>query len=350
MAGLLGARAALKLRAAIICVFVGAAVALPAAACINTFKTELMEARGTGEPGALAALVAEAEARYRESPTLENTNDLAVGWVLTGRQAEGIRLLRELEQRQPGNAVVAANLGTALELAGQDEEALNWIRESVRRDPDEHQGSEWVHVRILETKLALKRDPHWLRKNSVIGWREGQRLPPNERSQPRNPRDIVDAIRYQLEERQQFVSAPDPVMGDLYLTLGDLANAFPAVWRDTWRRDEEEAESYRLALYYGTPHEARARERQAAAEARVEAARPAKLAAAKKEQEVRERAARLQQNADELRAKQREEQKRRRWLGLGIFGGFLVIIAVVATIVPWHRRKEGEGPAGGNPG
>ena len=59
-----------------------------------------------------------------------------------------------LERRYPGHHETAANLGTALELAGHDAPALQWIRIGIRRNADEHYGSEWLHVRILEAKIA----------------------------------------------------------------------------------------------------------------------------------------------------------------------------------------------------
>src|SRR5687767_15620251 len=97
----------------------------------NTFETEFMSYKRSGDAAGMARMVAAAEEAYRKSPTFENANDLAVGRILSGSKAEGIQVLRELEASKPGNAVVAANLGTALELSGADEEALQWIRESV---------------------------------------------------------------------------------------------------------------------------------------------------------------------------------------------------------------------------
>ena len=165
----------------------------PASACITTYTADIQRFQRERDTGALETLMREIAESHRHAPTIENTNDLAVAWILSGRVPQGIELLRGLEQRSSGNAIVAANLGTALEIAGDEDEALTWIRESVRRDPQENQGAEWVHVKILEAKVALKRDPHWLRKNSVIGWREGQRMPLDERSQPRSARKLVDA-------------------------------------------------------------------------------------------------------------------------------------------------------------
>ena len=310
----------------------------PAVACINTFASQIMEAKGTGNDKLVAEITANAQELHRKSPTLENTNDLAVAWVLTGRMAEGIQLLRDLEKQYPGNAIVAANLGTALELTGADEEALQWIRESVRRDPQEHEGSEWVHVRILEARQALKKDPNWLRKNSVVGWREGQRLPPNERSQPRTPRNLIDSIGYQLNERTQFVNAPDALVGDLYLSLGDLAHTYPAAYGQTWERDGEISSNYHSAIHYGTVHEARARERMDAADKRIEASRPAMQAAAKLEEEARVREDQRAQQAEQRKADLRNAQERRRWLAAGAFGTFSLVVGAVIFL----RSRRGE--------
>lgn len=325
------------------CVSIGIAALLatvPVGACINTFASSIMEARGTGNDKRVAEITAEAEAAHRKSPTLENANDLAVAWLLTGRAPEGIQLLRDLDQRYPGNAIVAANLGTALELAGEDEEALQWIRESVRRDPQEHQGSEWVHVRILEAKLAMKKDPNWLRKNSVVGWREGQRFPLDERSRPRAPVDIIGAIQYQLNERTQFVSAPDAIVGDLNLTVGDIAHSVPGAVSDAWERDGLVSSSYHAALIFGTVHEARARARMEIADKRIEEARPAMQAAARRDQEAGALQAERARNAEARKSTLQAEQRRRQWLPVAAFG---TLGLVVAGVVFFRRRKPAPG-------
>ena len=108
---------------------------------------------------------------HATKPTLENSNDLGVARLLTGKIDAAIALFRETEKKFPGNARVAANLGTALELKGENEEALKWIREGVLRDPSEHEGSEWLHVRILDAKIALAKDPGWFDKEQRAGAR-----------------------------------------------------------------------------------------------------------------------------------------------------------------------------------
>src|SRR5258708_17631923 len=81
-------------------------------------------------------------------------SDYAVSLVYVGKTKEAVELLQALEKEQPGTYVVAANLGTALELLGSNEEALYWIREGLRRNPQSHEGTEWLHAKILEAKIA----------------------------------------------------------------------------------------------------------------------------------------------------------------------------------------------------
>ena len=136
--------------------------------------------------------------------------------ILFGRVDEAIALLKDLEQRHPGKSATAANLGTAFELQGKDQAALQWIREGIRRDPKVHFGSEWVHVRILEAKLAIKADPHWLDTHSVMGLSFGDAPQPAE---PALPADHLGrehslaeswrAVAYQLFEPRCCVKPED---------------------------------------------------------------------------------------------------------------------------------------------
>jgi tetratricopeptide (TPR) repeat protein len=204
---------------------------LAASACINTYSFDLKSLLSAGEKERAHGLALDIEARHRKSPTPENTNDLAVVRILAGRYDEAIQMLRTLEATHPGKAITAANLGTALELAGDDTEALRWIREGYRRDPREHNGSEWVHVRILEAKLALARDPAWLAKNGVMRLdfgvddapRAPAKLPTDHTGRQRDLAATFAAINYQLFERTLFVAPPDAVVADLFMTCGDLA-------------------------------------------------------------------------------------------------------------------------------
>ena len=81
---------------------------------------------------------------------------------------EAIELLEELEKKSPGQYAVAANLGTAYELNGDNRKALEWIKKGVERNPESHFGTEWLHVKILEAKIAIEQNPEWLSNHSVL--------------------------------------------------------------------------------------------------------------------------------------------------------------------------------------
>lgn len=229
-----------------------AVLAAPGLACINTFDAQILEAQYNGLPQVAEQVVADLEKKHATAPTLESSNDLAVARILTGKYPEAIALLRETEQKFPGSAKVAANLGTALELSGNDAEALEWIREGLKRDADEHKGSEWLHARILEAKIEIAKNPKWLETNRVLALDFGKDevpevpaiLPITKEGRLRGGDDLVEDIQIQLDERTKFVKPPNAVVGDLARSLGDLLYA---------GFDVDPSRYYEMALEYGAP-------------------------------------------------------------------------------------------------
>lgn len=236
-----------------------ACAAVPAVACINTYDMELRGYLGAGDAAGVAAVIAKLDAKHEKTPTLENSNDRAVARLIAGRYPEAVEMLRQVEKTYPGKAIVAANLGTALELSGQNEEALNWIRVGVQRDPKEHNGTEWLHVKILEAKIAVARDPEWLVGHSVVGIDFGAAprpvlpvsMPLDAAGKPLTTKTIEDAIYYQLRERRKFVGQRDAIVADLYETLANLRYA--AGYGSTSIKDRlgDPKASYEAAQSYG---------------------------------------------------------------------------------------------------
>jgi hypothetical protein len=134
-------------------------------------------------------------------------------------------MLEAIERAHPNEYIIAVNLGTAYELNGEDEKALHWIQEGLRRNPDSHSGTEWLHVMILESKIAGSKDPDWARTHSVLGLDFGTgdvpamptRLPPGQSAD-----SVRKALIYQLHERLAFVHPPDPLVGGMIADLADL--------------------------------------------------------------------------------------------------------------------------------
>lgn len=158
------------------------------------------------------------------------SNNAAVEMIREGEVAKAVELLEKIEKESPGHYEVASNLGTAYELAGDNAKALRWIKKGIERNPNSHAGSEWVHVRILQAKLQMAKDPLWLNSNSIVGLDFGSGpLPSEPRTFPTgNEGESLDldqvyrSLEYQLKERMSLVGPPDPVVGDL---LYDYAQA-----------------------------------------------------------------------------------------------------------------------------
>jgi hypothetical protein len=155
-------------------------------------------------------------------------NDLAAVLIHTAGVAEAVELLKQIESEHPGLYMTASNLGTALELSGDDVEALKWIRKGIELNPDAHEQSEWIHARILEAKIAIASDPDWLKTHRVLGLSFkapiGDTLPTGNRNEPLSIDAIKAALIYQLHERLEFTNADDLIVANLLVDLGQLVS------------------------------------------------------------------------------------------------------------------------------
>lgn len=185
----------------------------------------------------------------RREPSFKHLTDLGVLLIHQGKYADAARLFVAMEGIFPGRYQTAANLGTTLELMGRDRPALRWIRIGMRRNASAHRGTEWLHARILEAKLALATDPKALDGRSVAGVAFEPvtvpplpvAYPPGNDDKPVKPHELQDAFHYQLSERLQFVKPKDAVVANLledWATLnlagGPVENTvvlYPLAWR-----------------------------------------------------------------------------------------------------------------------
>jgi hypothetical protein len=198
--------------------FVAAGIRL-AVGCINT---EVVDGPPQQLPAALfktlrpGPSLADAQAKfariigdYEDSPAdypeFEIRIDYAAALIYMDRAADAISVLQAIEVAFPGRYATASNLGTAYELVGDVPNAKTWIKRGIKRKPDSHQGTEWLHVAILDAKLKLKNNPEWLEKHSVL---DGDRK--------RKATDVERALEYQLNERLYFIKDNDPIMCDLF--------------------------------------------------------------------------------------------------------------------------------------
>jgi tetratricopeptide (TPR) repeat protein len=250
-----------------------------AMACVNAFGTDhegrLIHAdwevgkelaKSLTEPSAADYWRSNAKkviARARTQPDLESLTNLGVLLIYQGQYAQAIRLFLTIERRWPGHNETAANLGTALELAGHDAPALKWIRIGIQRNADEHYGTEWLHARILEAKLAAAKDPTYFDRHSITGLVFEKvlvpvvphELPAGNNGKPVKPWELNLALAFQLQERTGFVKPRDPVVANLLHDWATLNLAGGPI--------ESADVLYDLAVTYGAKRDALMRNRQA---------------------------------------------------------------------------------------
>lgn len=191
---------------------------------------------------------AQMEAELRNSTNFNDRSDYSIALMYLGRSKEAVELLKRLEREQPGHYFIAANLGTAYELAGDNEDAAHWIAEGIRRNPESHEGTEWLHLKILEAKIAQEKDPEYFKKHSVLDLRPetaGSGILIEE--QKLSPEQIAEAIQHQLTERVQFVKPPDAAVAGLLFDYAAIEAATGTL--------ESAEKILRVAIDYGYPPE-----------------------------------------------------------------------------------------------
>lgn len=188
-----------------------------------------------------------------ENGDFRDRSNYAIALIRRDRALEALPILEQIAAEQPDEYAAASNLGTAYELTGDNHKALEWIRKGISMNPDAHDGTEWLHVKILEAKIQLADNPQWLQTNSIVGVDFGQDARPTEPQElakfdgrPIAVVDLQKALEYQLRERMALVASPDEVVADLLTSLGNvLALA---------QSDEMASEIYALAIRYGAAH------------------------------------------------------------------------------------------------
>jgi tetratricopeptide (TPR) repeat protein len=314
------------------------AVACPVAACVNPIAAvNLQDVIRKGDPTEIARVVGALEKAHAAKPTLENSNDLGVARLLTGKLDESIALFRETDRMFPGNARVAANLGTALQLKGDNEEALTWIREGIKRDANEHKGSEWLHARILEAGIALAKDPAWIEKNRVLELDFGKdevptapEILPIENGRIKGAAQLIEQIGYQLDERTKFVKPPDPITGDLYASEGDLAIAGALSPLDDRKSGLTPDVYYEQALNYGAPHADLIRRRLAKYRADLAALPPAPKEAVADYPVVKNRFDKPPVKSNTI------------WIYVGVAASLMAVLVIIGMLLDRRRRRREE--------
>lgn len=151
------------------------------------------------------------EKKLQSDKSLELLSDYALNLVRAGKVKEALVIFEKLAAKYPNEYALQANLGTTYELMGNNKAALEHIKKGLELFPDSHSGSEWIHVKILEAKIALESNPIYLKNHTVLSLTAKQ-----EKSEITGLQLMI-----QLKERFPFCKGPDAIMADLFQDLGD---------------------------------------------------------------------------------------------------------------------------------
>lgn len=162
-------------------------------ACLNEFRIEHLE------------MIIDID----EKKFMLSTNN-AVTLILKQEYELAIQKLVELEQAYPNRYETSTNLGTAYELIGDIDNALLWIKKGIELNPHSHDGTEWLHYKILEAKKKIENNPNFLVNSSIFDISNIDTY------------DGIKALTYQLEERTKLIQPPNKVIADLYFLQGLL--------------------------------------------------------------------------------------------------------------------------------
>lgn len=153
------------------------------------------------------------ERKLQKSTDFRLLSDYGLYLVQAGKVKEALILFEKLAELHPNEYSILANLGTTYELSAQNEKALEYVKKGIKINPGSHKGSEWIHIKILEAKIALEKDPAYLEKHSVL----------NLNAQQKKSQKVFDQLYIQLQERFPFSpKEANPVMADLFVEMGDF--------------------------------------------------------------------------------------------------------------------------------
>lgn len=217
-------------------------LALKASACLNIFAIDAAGRVHYIEHGFFFLLDFKKEAVQKEIKQLEkqfkkghfnfkNISDYGAYLLMAGNYKEGLQLFTALIKKHGEVYEIRSNIAVAYELNGRFDSAYYWEKKALELNPDAHDKSEWVHLKILEARIQLAADSNWCLNNNVTGIidtiKKNYKFSLNEGGYDSW---LFEDFTSQLDERFPFTFPEDKVMGKLMLELGD-AYQYASVYR-----------------------------------------------------------------------------------------------------------------------
>lgn len=177
---------------------------------------------------------------WKNTNNIEAYSDYGLTLMYLGRYKEAKNVFIAIEKIQPDLYATAANLGTVYDLQNKNDSAYYWINKAIKINPESHEGSEWLHLKILDVK---RKGMSYLNSQFMIGTDLGNDSIPKSSLSRQKLGILRNHIFYQLSERTTFVKDPEPIIAFLLFQLGNIK----AITNDITTA----LQTYNEAYYYG---------------------------------------------------------------------------------------------------
>ncbi|TPG32625.1 tetratricopeptide repeat protein [Flavobacterium pectinovorum] len=165
-------------------------------------------------------LIQDLEYQYKKTNDIDYLSDKGYVLIISGKYQEALKLYLEIEKLKPNRYSTASNLGTLYELMGENQKAYDWIKKSIKLNPESHKGSEWLHLKILEAKIKNLKD---VSGAFLINTSFGSETIPKTKLSKKELEELEHALYYQLNERVTFIKPKDQIISVLLFELGNIA-------------------------------------------------------------------------------------------------------------------------------
>lgn len=166
-----------------------------------------------------SSLILDLEKGYEKTKDIDYLSDKGYVLIIQGKYKEALALYLNIEKIKPNRYSTASNLGTLYELMGENEKAYEWIKKSIKINPESHEGSEWLHVKILEAKIHKLQNPSGA---FFINTNFGSEIIPKTNLGDEELYKLKDALYFQLNERITFIKPKDKIISVLLFELGNI--------------------------------------------------------------------------------------------------------------------------------
>lgn len=188
-----------------------------------------------------SGLILDLEEGYKKTNDVDYLSDKGYVLIIQGKYDEALKLYLEIEKIKPNRYSTASNIGTLYELMGENQKAYEWIQKSIKINPNSHEGSEWLHLKILEAKIKKIQNPTG---EFFIGTNFGSEIVAKTNLSDEELTKLQDAIFFQLNERISFIKPKDQIISVLLFELGNIVSMNENVFSET-------SEIFELSRKYG---------------------------------------------------------------------------------------------------